>query len=151
MNGPLLPPVSYRGLPPRPLPVRADQRTPSKSNGDLAVDAHREIPTPALFAHEAMSAMPTDADALPFFPFRDVTADCIDASRDFMTRHPGKLKPWPGTFFDENIAVANAARLHFDANLPNVRLGDIASAILTPSGLLICAAFIFLFMGNLLN
>jgi hypothetical protein len=70
--------------------------------------------------------MPAYADALTFFPFRDVTADCINASRDFMTRHPGKLKPWPGTFLDENIAVANAARLHFDANLSMVRLGDIA-------------------------
>src|SRR5436309_2032748 len=73
-----------------------------------------------------MSAMPAHADALTLLPFRDVNADCIDAPGDFMTRHPGVLKPGPGTFLDENIAVANAARLHFDENLPRARLGDIA-------------------------
>ena len=73
-----------------------------------------------------MSAMPADADALTLVPFRDVNADCLDASRDFMSRHPGILKPGPAAFLDEKIAVANAARLHFDANLPHAWLGDIA-------------------------
>src|SRR5215813_1722217 len=62
---------------------------------DLAIDAHREIATAALLAHEAMSAMPADPDALAVLPFRNITADCIDPSRDFMTRHPWKLKSGP--------------------------------------------------------
>ena len=73
-----------------------------------------------------MSAMPAHADALTFLPFRDVAADRIDASRDFMTRHARILKPGPQTLFDEHIAVANAARLHFHANLAGARLRDIA-------------------------
>jgi hypothetical protein len=59
---------------------------------------------------------PAYADALTFLPFRDVAADRIDASRDFMTRHTRILKPGPQTLFDDHIAVANAARLHLDAH-----------------------------------
>ena len=73
-----------------------------------------------------MSAMPAYADALTLFPFHDVNADCLDATRDFMSRHPGILKPGPAAFLDENIAMANAARLHFHANLPSARLRDVA-------------------------
>jgi hypothetical protein len=86
-----------------------------------------------------MSAMPAYADALTLFPFRDVAADLIDASRDFMTRHTRITKPGPQTLFDGHIAVANAARLHFHANLPSIRLRDVAF-----HQLLICAAFIFI-------
>ena len=70
--------------------------------------------------------MPAYADALTFLPFRDVAADRIDASRDFMTRHTRILEPGPQTLFDEHIAVANAARLHFHANLPGARLRNVA-------------------------
>jgi hypothetical protein len=70
--------------------------------------------------------MPAYADALTVLPFRDVAADRIDASSDFMTRHTGILKPGPETLFDDHIAVANAARLHFHANLPSTRLRDSA-------------------------
>ena len=94
--------------------------------GDFAFDAHGEIATLALFAHETMSAMPAYADALTFLPFNDVIADCIDAARDFMTRHTRILKPGPKTLLDDKIAVANAARVHFHANLPSARLRDVA-------------------------
>jgi hypothetical protein len=70
--------------------------------------------------------MPAYADALVFFPLRDIAADRIDASRDFMTRHPRILKPGPETLFDDKIAVTNAARLYFHANLPNAGLWDFA-------------------------
>jgi hypothetical protein len=73
-----------------------------------------------------MTAMPAYADALTFFPFRDVAAERIDTSRDFMTRHTRILEPGPQTLFDEHIAVANAARLHFHANLPSAGLRDFA-------------------------
>ena len=71
-----------------------------------------------------MSAMPADADALTLLPCGDVAADRIDASGDFMTRHARILKPGPETFFDEHIAVANAARFDFHAHLPGARLRE---------------------------
>src|SRR4030095_10788211 len=84
--------------------------------GDFAIDAHCEIAAQALFAHETISAMPAYADALTLFPFRDVAAHRIDASRDFMTRHTGILKPAPETLFDDHIAAANAATITFTAS-----------------------------------
>ena len=55
--------------------------------------------------------MPAHADALTFLPFNDVAADRIDESCDFMTRHARILERAPQTLFDEQVAVANAARL----------------------------------------
>src|SRR5205085_1985438 len=86
--------------------------------GDFAIDAHGEIAAPALCTDETMSAMPAYADALTFSPFRYVAADHIDASRDFMTRHTGILKPGPETLFDQHIAVANATCFTFTRTCP---------------------------------
>ena len=71
-----------------------------------------------------MSAMPADTYALTFLPLRNIGSDCIDASRDFMTRHSRILESGPQTFVNENIAVANAARLDLDSNLPGGGLDD---------------------------
>src|SRR5207253_10128615 len=92
----------------------------------LAMYTTSEIPAPTVFADETMTAMPAYADVLTFLPFRDVAAERIDASRDFMTRHTRILEPEPQTLFDEHIAVANAARLHFHTNLPSAGLRDFA-------------------------
>src|SRR5258708_1379005 len=94
--------------------------------GDLSIDAHREVPASALFAHETMSSVPADTDALICGPCCHIVADCIDASGDFMTWHTGILKPGPQTFFNQSIAVANAARLNSHSHLPSVRLSDLA-------------------------
>src|SRR5256886_7288523 len=93
---------------------------------NLAIDAHSEIAAPALFADKIMSAVPADADALAFFPFCNPVADCIDAPGDLMTGHTRILKSGPQTFFNENVAVTNAARFYFHANLPSTRLRDVA-------------------------
>ena len=85
--------------------------------GDFAIHAHREIAAPALFADETMSAMPADANALTFLPGGDVVSDRVDLPGDFMTRHAWILQSGPETFFDKHVAVANAARFHFHANL----------------------------------
>src|SRR5207253_1864056 len=92
----------------------------------LAMYTTNETPAPTDCADETMTAMPAYADALTFLPFRDVAAERIDASRDFMTRHTRILEPGPQTLFDEHIAVANAARLHFHTNLPSAGLRDFA-------------------------
>src|SRR5207249_1058405 len=93
---------------------------------DLAIGAHCEIAAPALFALEAMSTVPPDTDAPTLFPASDAAADRIDPPGDFMARHTGILNPGPETFFDEHVAVANAARLHLHANLSRARLRDVA-------------------------
>src|SRR5437899_11536659 len=89
---------------------------------DFAIGAHCKIAALALCADETMSAVPPHADPLTFLPFNNVAADRIDTSRDFMTRHPRILKPWPETLFDKQIAVANSACLHFHANLTGTRV-----------------------------
>src|SRR5947199_375215 len=43
-----------------------------------------------------------------------------------LTGHTRILKSGPQTFFNENVAVANAARFYFHANLPSTRLRDVA-------------------------
>ena len=93
---------------------------------DLAIDAHREIAAPALFALEAMSTVPPDTDTLTVLPASDTATERIDPPGDFMARHTGILNPGPETFFDEHVAVANAARLHLHANLSRARLRDVA-------------------------
>ena len=93
---------------------------------NLAIDAHSEIAAPALFADEIMSAMPAYAHALAFFPFCNPVADCIDAPGDLMTGHTRILKSGPQTFFNENVAVTNAARFYFHADLSGVWLWNVA-------------------------
>src|SRR5262245_47153319 len=85
--------------------------------GDFAIEAHRIIAAPTLFATEAMSAVPANANPLTFFPVRHTAPKRVDPSRDFMTRHPRILEPRPHPFFYEHVAVANAARFDFHSNL----------------------------------
>jgi hypothetical protein len=73
-----------------------------------------------------MSTVPADADPLTACPLSNTAADCVDSSRDFMAWDSGKLKPGPKAVLDEHIAVANAARFHFDADLSGARLRDFA-------------------------
>src|SRR6266576_1582958 len=80
----------------------------------------------ALLAYEIMSAMPANADTLPAFPIRHAITDCMNASRDFMTRHTWILKPGPEAVFDNKIAVTNATRLHLHAHLSATWLRNFA-------------------------
>jgi hypothetical protein len=73
-----------------------------------------------------MSAMPAYTDALTFLPFNDVPANRIDAAGDFVTRHTWILKPGQQSVLNQDVAVANAARLHFHAHLTGAWLRDIA-------------------------
>jgi len=85
--------------------------------GDLAGGAHRKIAAPALVAHKIVSAMPANTNALTFVPVRNVISNRIDASGDFMSGDAWILKAGPQSFFDENIAMTNAARFNFHAHL----------------------------------
>src|SRR5262245_52699953 len=76
-----------------------------------------------------MSAVPTDPDPLARLPKRNIGTDRVDSSRDFMSWHPWIFESGgPVTFFDEHIAVADAAGFHLDANLVMLWLGDGALA-----------------------
>src|ERR1043166_911003 len=90
---------------------------------DLAINAHSEIAATALVTHKIMAAVPADADALVSFPVRHVISQGIDAPRNFMSWHTWILQPRPQTVFDQDIAMANAARVHFHPNLSCARLG----------------------------
>jgi len=92
-----------------------------------------------------MSAVPAYADTLTVLPLRNVAANRIDASGDFMTRHPWILQTGPKSVFDQNVAVANAARLHFHADLAGARFGDFAfHQFKIPAGLADLRRFHFL-------
>jgi hypothetical protein len=95
-------------------------------SGHFPFDAHGEVTAPALLAHEAMAAMPTDTDTLTFLPGGYVAGQSIDAPGNFVARHAGKLKPGPDAVFDQSVAVANAAGLDLDAYLAATRLGNVA-------------------------
>src|SRR5579864_4520200 len=86
-------------------------------SGDFARGAHREIAAPALVAHKIVSAMPTNTNALTFVPVRNAISKRIDASGDFMSGYAWILKARPKSFFDENIAMTNAARFNFHTHL----------------------------------
>jgi len=91
--------------------------------------------------------MQPTADALTFLPGCHIVAECIDASRDFMTRHTGILKPGPQTFLDQGIAMANAACFNLHAHLSRSRLRNHAFYhSQSPPALLICVAFIVVLM-----
>jgi hypothetical protein len=61
--------------------------------------------------------VPTDADAFTFFPGSDAGADFVDDASYFVARNSRILQSGPRTFLGENVAVADAAGLHFDADL----------------------------------
>src|SRR4051812_35087738 len=94
--------------------------------GDLALHAHREIAAPAWVANKTMTAMPADSDSLTLRPWHDIASDRVDATGNFMTRHTWILNARPETVLHQDIAVANATRLHFHANLPRAWLRNFA-------------------------
>src|SRR5262249_54031277 len=93
---------------------------------DLLVAAEDEISAAAILAGKAMPAMPADADTLPYLPVRHVCAHCINASGNLVTGHPRVLNSRPVSFFDQRVAMTNAAGFHLDPNLCAVRAGNLA-------------------------
>jgi hypothetical protein len=92
--------------------------------GDLLVLTENEISAAAGIALEAMSAMPPNADTLAGLPQRDAGGDFVDAAGDFVSRHARILQAGPDAFFDQSVAMADAARFNFDADLAGAGLGN---------------------------
>jgi hypothetical protein len=64
-----------------------------------------------------MSAVPTDADALPFLPSFDARADGIDYTGDLMPRNPWILQAWPQAIFRQHVTVTDATGLNPDEHV----------------------------------
>ena len=73
-----------------------------------------------------MPAVPSNANALAFFPESDAGADVVDYPRDFVARGAGIKLSGHGGILDEMVAETNSACLHKDAHLPRTGLGNIA-------------------------
>jgi hypothetical protein len=67
---------------------------------------------------EAVPAVPSYSYALTGLPQRDIGADGIDASGNFMAWHARILNSRPLSFLDERVTVADTAGFHLDAHLP---------------------------------
>jgi hypothetical protein len=93
-------------------------------SGDLQKSAIDKIAAAAWIALEAISAVPSDADAIADFPIARIFAECLDDSGDFMSRRARIGDARPGAFLGEQVAVTYAARLDFDSNLSARRLED---------------------------
>jgi hypothetical protein len=83
-----------------------------------------ELAPPAGVALKAMSAVPTDSDALTGLPSTDVGTHGIDLPGNFVARHPGILDPRPEPFFHQHVAMADTTSLYFDAHLITARPGN---------------------------
>src|SRR5262249_38173939 len=94
--------------------------------GNFAIDTHCEVSATTLLAHEAVSTMPTDTDALAHSPCSHVVTERIDASSDLMSGHTWILKSRPDSVFDKHVAMTNPARLDFHAHLPGAGLRNVA-------------------------
>ena len=79
-----------------------------------------------MIAITAVTAVPTNTDALASSPRLHPFADNIDDSNDLVSRHTRILDTGPESFFDQRIAVTNAARLHLEAHPARLRVGNIA-------------------------
>src|SRR6266542_1321414 len=90
---------------------------------DLAGD---EVPSPAGIAASAVPAVPADPDAIPHGPAGNVAAERIDRSGDLVPGNARIGDARPVSFDRQEIAVADAARLDANPDLPGTGFGHFA-------------------------
>ena len=73
----------------------------------------------------AVTTMPTYTDPVVHFPTGYVGSGGIRETHYFVSRHSRVLNAGKRAELSERIAVANAAGLHFDADLPIARSRDV--------------------------
>src|SRR3989454_10062503 len=81
------------------------------------IAAVAETPPAARQALSVLTAMPAHSHALALLPFGYTGAQLVDHPHDFVSRNTGVLNPRPSSFFDEHVAVTDAAGLRFDAHV----------------------------------
>jgi hypothetical protein len=79
--------------------------------------AVHEVSAAAGVTLEAVSAVPSDADALSGLPQSNVGADGINASGDFVSGHARILKSGPDSFFHQRIAMTDPTGFDFNTDL----------------------------------
>src|SRR6266481_9154307 len=92
--------------------------------GNLQESAIDKIAAPAWIASKAVSAMPSDADSIPGFPFAPIFAERLDHARNLMSRRSRVADPRPRSLFRKHITMTNPARLNFNPHLPARGLDD---------------------------
>jgi hypothetical protein len=92
--------------------------------GYLAVLAALEVAAPAGLAREAVTAVPAGAGAVALAPGGDALADGVDAAGDLVARDPGVADAGVGALLDVVVAVADAAGVDRDTDLPGAGVGD---------------------------
>jgi hypothetical protein len=73
-----------------------------------------------------VASVPAHADTLAQLPRGDARTYFIDYAGYFVSGNAGILNPWQQPFFGQHVAVADAASLHLDADLPCSGLGNLA-------------------------
>ena len=90
--------------------------------GNLSEATGDEIAATAGLAMAAVSAVPADADSLTGLPVEHVGTDDVDNTNDLVAENTWVLDAGPVTLLGEYVAMAEAARFHFDADLARTGL-----------------------------
>src|SRR5216684_2608969 len=93
---------------------------------NLCVLAIAKISAAAGDASAVLAAVPADADTLALFPAGDARTDVVNHAGDFVSWGAGILNPGPVSFFYQAVAVADAASLHANADVPGSWVGNLA-------------------------
>jgi hypothetical protein len=83
---------------------------------DFFIFAKEEISTPALFAMETVSTMPSDSNALTYFPLGNARSNSVDQPGNLMSGNPWISQSGPKSIFNDHVTMAYAACLYFDTN-----------------------------------
>ena len=94
--------------------------------GDLRALAVDEEALATRGAHEAVTAVPADPDAVARFPLRHLRADRVDPPRNLVARDARKFEAREPAGPHEPVAVADAASLDLDPDLGGADLRHLA-------------------------
>jgi hypothetical protein len=72
-----------------------------------------------------MTAVPSHTDTLAGLPIRNISADSVDAARDFVSRNTRVLNPGPMTLLHERVTVTDATGFDLNSDLVSRRFGNI--------------------------
>jgi hypothetical protein len=92
----------------------------------FAIHAHSEVAAATLIADKVVTTMPPDTDAIALFPANHIAAKCIDSPRDLVAWNTRVFDARPKPFFDEHVAVTNAACFDFYPNFSGTWLRNVA-------------------------
>src|SRR5690606_28546611 len=92
----------------------------------LSANARDEVAATARAAVPAMAAMPAHTHAHAFLPIGHILTHCIDDADDFVSRDTRILNAGKQACDREHVAMADPARLYFDAHVSRLDVRQIA-------------------------